>query len=214
MDLVSKNKLRNYKRRLGVCKMTFFKKNRTMKRTKIADEVYIIEDFFTPEECQYWIDFGEKKGYKLAKINMGFRQQVVNTGIRNNKRVIHDSVSLAQEIWQRIEPFVVTETPRGIAIGVNERFRFYRYTVGQEFKPHRDGSFIRNIKEWSAYTLIIYLNENIIGGETDFFNFKLQPKQGNALLFKHEIRHAGLPVTEGVKYVLRTDVMYKNKDYV
>jgi hypothetical protein len=188
MDLVSKNKLRNYKRRLGVCKMTFLEKNGTMKRTKIADEVYIIEDFFTLEECQYWIDFGEKKGYKLAKINMGFRQQVVNTGIRNNKR--------------------------GIAIGVNERFRFYRYTVGQEFKPHRDGSFIRNIKEWSAYTLIIYLNENIIGGETDFFDFKLQPKQGNALLFKHEIRHAGLPVTEGVKYVLRTDVMYKNKDYV
>lgn len=50
-------------------------------------------------------------------------------------------------------------------------------------------------------TTLITLNENII------------PQKGMLLLFDHKILHAGQSVTTGVKYVLRTDVMYRLKKY-
>lgn len=37
----------------------------------------------------------------------------------------------------------------------------------------------------------------------------VQPKEGMALVFMHSIWHEGAIVRNGKKYVLRTDVMYK-----
>lgn len=104
--------------------------------------------------------------------------------------------------------------------GLNERFRFYRYTQGQTFKVHFDGAFERTKHEKSFLTLIFYLNDEFKGGETTFFHYRgsldnsplryqCTPKQGNALIFDHKQLHEGSEVTEGVKYVLRTDVMYE-----
>jgi hypothetical protein len=33
-----------------------------------------------------------------------------------------------------------------------------------------------------------------------------------ALVFEHPVRHQGAPVTAGRKYVLRTDVMYRQNE--
>lgn len=183
-----------------------------MEALRIDTDIFCVKNFLSAEECKQWIAFSEKEGYEWAKVNMGFRQQVVNKSIRNNKRVIYDNQELALDLWLKVKPFVVPEIPSGIACGLNERFRFYKYKPGQEFRPHRDGSFVRNAKERSAYTLLIYLNDNIEGGETEFPKHSIQPKTGAAIIFKHDIRHAGLPIIKGTKYVLRTDIMYRSKD--
>lgn len=58
------------------------------------------------------------------------------------------------------------------------------------------------------------------GGETRFFAdmeqtflqrpyLSVQPKEGMALVFMHSIWHEGVVVCSGNKYVLRTNVMYK-----
>lgn len=49
------------------------------------------------------------------------------------------------------------------------------------------------------------------GGATELPKHLIQPKTGTAIVFKHEIRHAGLPIVKGTKYVLRTDIMYRDK---
>ena len=61
----------------------------------------------------------------------------------------------------------------------------------------------------------LYLSEDFTGGETTFFDqtedklrFKITPKLGQLLVFDHHQLHSGDPVLDGVKYVLRTDVMY------
>ena len=182
-----------------------------MEASRIDSDIFCIKDFMSAEECKKWIAFSEDHGYEWATVNMGFRQQVVNKSIRNNKRVIYDSQELARDLWQKIKPYVVRETPYALACGLNERFRFYKYKQGQEFRPHRDGSFVRNSKERSAYTLLIYLNENMEGGATEFPKHLIHPITGTAIIFKHEIRHAGLPIIKGTKYVLRTDIMYRDK---
>ncbi|MGK0390517.1 MAG: prolyl 4-hydroxylase [Maribacter sp.] len=58
---------------------------------------------------------------------------------------------------------------------------------------------------------MVYLNKNMKGGETRFIESTIQPKIGKALIFRHGLVHEGCPVLEGVKYVLRTDIMYRRK---
>ncbi len=176
----------------------------------ITPDIFTVNHFMTEKECQDWIAFSEKKGYETAKISVG-REQVLNTKIRNNERLIYDDIDLARELWERVKEFIPAETDFGYAIGLNERFRFYKYFPKQQFKPHKDGSFIRNIHEWSSYTFMIYLNEAMTGGETKFTHHSINPKTGTALIFRHSLVHEGCPVIEGIKYVLRTDVMYRRK---
>ncbi|BDS11388.1 prolyl hydroxylase family protein [Aureispira anguillae] len=182
-----------------------------MEAIRLDEDIFCIKNFMSKADCQKWIEFSEKQGYELAKVNMGFGKQVVNKAIRNNERFIYDNEELASELWDKIRPFVILETEYGIACGLNERFRFYKYKPGQQFRSHIDGSYIRSIKEWSSYTLLIYLNEEMEGGATEFPQFYVEPKTGTALIFKHEVRHAGKPIHKGIKYVLRTDIMYKRK---
>lgn len=176
----------------------------------ISNGVFTVSNFMSVEECEKWISFSESTGFEEAAINMGSKQ-IINKKIRNNERLIHDNLDLANELWQRVQPFTPKETVNGVADGLNERFRFYKYFPGQQFRMHQDGSFIRNIHEWSSFTFMVYLNDNMKGGETQFIESTIQPEQGKALIFKHELSHAGCPVIEGIKYVLRTDIMYRRK---
>lgn len=176
----------------------------------ISNGVFTVDDFMSKEESQKWIQFSEEAGYENAKISLG-KKQVLNQSVRNNERFIYDSVELAEELWERVKDFVPPETVYGKAMGLNERFRFYKYHSGQQFRLHQDGSYMRNIHEWSSFTFMIYLNEDMKGGATRFMNCSIQPKTGKALIFRHELVHEGCPVIEGIKYVLRTDVMYKRK---
>ncbi|MGC4046428.1 MAG: 2OG-Fe(II) oxygenase [Armatimonas sp.] len=99
-------------------------------------------------------------------------------------------------------------------MGLNERFRFYRYEPGQRFAPHFDGSYRRENGEESYVTLLLYLNNECEGGQTRIEvpegTYEVQPETGLALLFLHRLLHEGAPVTSGVKYVLRTDIMFES----
>ncbi|WP_255405155.1 2OG-Fe(II) oxygenase [Tenacibaculum sp. MAR_2010_89] len=89
-------------------------------------------------------------------------------------------------------------------------FRVYKYSSGQRFKMHIDGSFKRNLNEESLFSFLIYLNDDFEGGETEFRKlFTISPKKGTALVFKHRLMHEGKEIISGIKYILRTDIMYK-----
>jgi len=186
-------------------------KSEKMEFKEITGGVFTISSFMSKDECEKWIAFSEEKGYEEAKVSMGQKEQVLNKSVRNNERLIYDNIELERELWNRIKEFVPKETLYGTAMGLNERFRFYKYFPGQQFKPHQDGSYIRNIHEWSSYTFMIYLNEVKEGGATKFATREITPETGKALIFRHELIHEGCPVLKGIKYVLRTDIMYKRK---
>lgn len=183
----------------------------TMKKEKIAEEVWIIDDFLTEEECAFHIKASETIGYEFAKVNINGVQTVM-PGVRDNQRVLMLDEYLAAEIWERLSPHIDTY-PIGRPIGLNEMWRYYKYVPGERFKMHRDGSHQRNKTERSLLTLIVYLNDDFEGGETGFMvGMEVKPKKGRALIFEHKIRHEGKALTAGTKYVLRTDIMYELKD--
>lgn len=185
-----------------------------MEFQELAKDIFVVQDFISPEECQELIQFSETKGYEKATVNMGFEGQVVEETIRNNERVIYDSEEFASKMWEKVQAFVPEKTDYRIACGLNERFRFYKYHVRQQFRLHKDGSYLPSFDRWSYYTFMIYLNENIEGGETNFPNQDISviPETGKALIFKHELPHEGSPVQAGIKYVIRTDIMYCKED--
>ena len=63
----------------------------------------------------------------------------------------------------------------------------------------------------SLLTLLLYLDEDFEGGETEFpeQGETIAPRAGNALWLQHAVLHAGKPVTRGTKHLLRTDVLYR-----
>jgi prolyl 4-hydroxylase len=174
----------------------------------ISEDIFVINEFFTPEECKESIELIEGIGFTEAPITTSFGF-VMRPDIRNNTRVIIDDKDRAEKLWERIQEYI--PKLEGLSpVGVNERFRFYRYDPGQKFAWHRDGCYQRENGEKSYLTFMIYLNEGFEGGETSFRIGKIPPKQGRALFFLHPLLHQGDEVSKGRKYVLRTDVMYEH----
>ena len=182
----------------------------------LCREIFTVSELLSPQECQDYIDLSESLGYYDAPIN-SMAGPIINSSMRNNQRVMLDDQDRAVDLWERIREYVPERIMMWKAVGVNERLRFYRYHVGQQFDWHADGSFHRpHSQERSLLTYMIYLSEGCQGGETSFHeparnlpkHVKITPKTGMALLFAHRLLHKGEPVEEGCKYVLRTDVMY------
>ena len=174
---------------------------------EISEGVYLVPDLLSSQECREAIASTEARGYEAAPITTmgGFRNA---PDIRNNTRVIVDDTERAEALWRRSRDEIPGIFRGRQAIGLNERFRFYRYDPGERFAPHRDGAFHRENGETSLLTFLIYLNEGFGGGETVVEGRSIVPRQGMALIFEHQLLHEGAAVTSGRKYVLRTDVMF------
>lgn len=175
------------------------------------DSVYLIHDLLTPQECAEYVQFAEYRGFDEAPIttSAGF---VMRKDIRNNTRVMVDDQQIADTLWSRAREFVQPEWFYRQAKGLNERFRFYKYEPGQRFAPHFDGYYERRNRDRSELTFMVYLNDDFTGGETVFYygkeKLRVAPKTGAALVFVHKQLHEGAVLETGVKYVMRSDVMY------
>lgn len=180
-----------------------------MDMTDYGAGIFTIANFLSATECAEFIGNSERTGYDEAAIQVGQGQQQVIKDVRNNDRIIFDGPQLADFIFARARPLLPDAVPGWKPIGLNERLRFYRYTPGQYFKWHIDGAYHRSPDEVSQLTLLIYLNADYQGGATEFTWDTIAPQLGMALVFPHQMRHQGTPLTAGIKYVLRTDVMYR-----
>ncbi|WP_251779000.1 2OG-Fe(II) oxygenase [Caldimonas mangrovi] len=180
---------------------------RIMQVDRFGAGVLAISGFLSKDECKRFISLSEETGYEEASVHTDAGERVFREA-RNNDRIIFDDPSLAHRLYQRALPYLPSVVDGWQPSGFNERMRYYRYEQQQQFTWHQDGTYRRTEREESFLTFLMYLNENFKGGETAFGWDSIRPKQGMAVVFPHRLRHMGAAVTEGVKYVLRTDVMY------
>merc|ERR1712008_311619 len=192
----------------------------------------VLENLLSPEECDAIIAQSEAFGLRSCEYDSSFRitdrvsvnactlgdvlferarpylSDVLVPGCRNPAAGLRKE--LYNGLWQ----------PKCL----NGCFRICRYSPGGFFLPHFDlgwdeGNMLRSIK-----TFMVYLNDDFSGGDTNFFNEKqvhyrfpkqanrtyaFRPKKGSCLVFNHCITHDGGKLFAGVKYILRTEVMYK-----
>jgi len=166
-----------------------------------------IDNFLTTEECNFFIS-KTTEGMEKASITTPSGAKI-RSDYRNNDRYIFDDIDLANKLFERLKPCLDDNDQDWKLKGLNERFKIYRYEPGQNFAMHNDAQFCRENGERSFQTVIMYLNERYEGGETEFFGMDtICPQEGRAIIFMHHLLHEGMPVKLGVKYVLRTDIMY------
>ncbi|WP_374347245.1 2OG-Fe(II) oxygenase [Chitinimonas sp.] len=182
-----------------------------MQITSLGAGVFTIPHFLSAHECAHYIQLGEQMGYELSEVNLLTGSQL-RPDIRNNARVIFDDPTLAATLFERARALLPQQCSGWELAGLNERWRFYRYAPGEYFKWHKDGCFQRSEREESMLTLLIYLNHDFVGGETQFKWESVKPETGLALVFPHRMLHQGAEIQSGSKYVLRTDVMYRLAD--
>jgi predicted 2-oxoglutarate/Fe(II)-dependent dioxygenase YbiX len=185
------------------------------------DDIFLIRGFLTPDECRHHIERTEAAGYDDAPISTGGGFVMVKS-MRNNDRVMLDDPPLAAELFERARPFLPPNFLVWTPVGLNERFRYYRYNPGQKFEWHFDGAFTRDNGDSSKLTFMVYLNDGFVGGETAFNLRRLGavrdddevlrvvPEAGTALVFRHDVLHTGAVVLQGTKYVMRSDVMFRH----
>ena len=177
------------------------------------EQVYEYDNFITPELCDKIIEMGKpllKRSGVLSKEEPIDKQRTsTNTFLK-----INDDIKIIDEQINNL---------LGIPIEFYEELQVVNYKHGQLYSPHYDACGIKDyycIEEFNKLggnnryaTFIIYLNDNMTGGETEFpkKNIEVAPKKGKAVLFFNlsddytDIRinsfHGGKPPDSGEKWM-------------
>lgn len=192
----------------------------TVMRRPDSREVYLVESSFTAKECEALLAAAEEHGFGATNYRKSYR---------GNLRLITTDESLAAAMWRRLQPFVpaVLECDGEMweACGLNECWRLSKYHPGDRFERHCDACFDRNRRERSMLTVNIYMNSDFEGGDTRFYrdgfesreaDLTIRPQPGLCLLFRqppHECYyHDGEEVRSGLKYLFRSDIVYRLRE--
>jgi predicted 2-oxoglutarate/Fe(II)-dependent dioxygenase YbiX len=176
------------------------------------EQIYVIPKFLNGKECDSLISYFET--HLPPKASAGGKPKR-GMAFRNNDRQSIEDASLAAILWKGMQEVVQESLTR--SKGLNSNIRVYRYRKGHSFGAHYDESVQDKATGlWTDWTLLIYLNEDMKGGETVFYRDRkaepiiVQPKKGMALLHRHGTHcmlHEAKEVQSGNKWVLRSDVL-------
>lgn len=171
---------------------------------------------FTKSFCDNVIDKASKEFSSAGVLNGSDAETTANDFRNNTRAIIHPDALLFGTVKSALAGVL------GKQVDINPVFRVYRYEEGQYFKAHKDNEITTDCGGTTTHTVLIYLNDNFIGGETityptglkhkDFAK-SIKPSTGKILVFDQNLLHEGVQVKLGVKYVLRTDIIsYERKD--
>jgi hypothetical protein len=155
-------------------------------------------------ECQRLIDLTEAFGYlQDAAVSLP-------RSIRHNDSltwVVDDDTNAI--IWQRCQALLQDDHEFNSGhpvLGVNSRFRFYRYGHGDYFAPHTDGSWpgsriidgklVANAYDdrWSQLSFLLFLSEDYTGGATQFYVSSNDPARPARHLENAEVINVRTPL--------------------
>ena len=113
---------------------------------EVYENVILLESFLSQNECDSLIGMTEKIGYSDALI-ISDGKQILAKEIRNNKRVILDDHDLAMKLWSKVATYLPDKMDGCNPVGLNERFRFYRYEPNQMFRYIRISRIVEKGKK-------------------------------------------------------------------
>ena len=176
----------------------------------------VVDGVLTPDECAALIARVRDAKWLPATVN-GPDGRYRNEKLRDNDLALVADESLRRSLFERLASNLPATISGQALHSVHPSLRIYRYQKGQHFGPHSDQPYFDAEGRQSKLTLIVYLDEACVGGETAFLEIEdesgskgvvIQPCRGRVLWFQHMLVHEGRRVVEGVKHVLRTDAIY------
>eukprot|EP00929_Paragymnodinium_shiwhaense_P005280 TRINITY_DN10700_c0_g1_i1.p1 TRINITY_DN10700_c0_g1~~TRINITY_DN10700_c0_g1_i1.p1 ORF type:complete len:228 (+),score=38.59 TRINITY_DN10700_c0_g1_i1:276-959(+) len=188
----------------------------------------VLEHVLSRRECKHIVEQTELLGYGRTV------QGRAGGYHRGCRRLLLDDAEgdFVGELWRRMAPFV----PRTVdlvdggcyeAVGLSRHLRFQKYFPGEGYAGHLDKPAVENsMGHITVFTVNIYLNDlsPLQGGRTRFYARRgaTDPSAiaggsaGSAALFgqallAHSPWHEAEALVHGLKYLLRTDVLYSKK---
>jgi prolyl 4-hydroxylase len=174
-----------------------------------------IPNFLSEGECDVIMDIinHDCKFYKSRVTNYNKVGGSVNDFRTSSTCVLDKKDMFVLDINERICELL------GVDILQGEALQGQLYEKGQYFKPHHDWFGTETLQTHGmvsgnrTHTLMIYLNDDMEGGETDFpkLNKKIKPQKGKAIWWKNidengkgidEVFHEGCPIINGKKYII------------
>mmetsp|Transcript_99922 Transcript_99922/g.312157 ORF Transcript_99922/g.312157 Transcript_99922/m.312157 type:complete len:732 (+) Transcript_99922:30-2225(+) len=172
-----------------------------------VDGAFVLSDVLSARECETLREVSEAIGYRPdVPLSSALDERAQNV-------VIMASEEQNDVIFSRVRGSLPQELGGDRLIGLNRRWRLYRYAEGNLYRKHLDGSWPSSgtrsgpggRQEYvydarggcrSRLTFIVYLNDNFEGGETTFFVPRpssegqlearpVQPLVGCATVFPH-----------------------------
>ena len=194
------------------------KENLVLQESSV-EQIFTIPGAFTEEEAASLVSRAESQGFELQTS----RGPAYGEAERHHYRLSFDDATYAAGLWNTLRRSLESLRVKGRGpVGLNENIRIYKYLGGDVFGKHIDGSNATALGR-TEYTLLVYLTgreEGLEGGETVFYSLsevevlRVTPQAGMALVHRHGhgrcLLHESLPVRKGVKYVLRSDVVFEH----
>jgi predicted 2-oxoglutarate/Fe(II)-dependent dioxygenase YbiX len=165
-------------------------------------EPRVVHGLITDEERKHIIQKAEKK----LDVSTVAENRIVDKKVRDSETAWLDA---SDPVVKRVMDKCVALTDRPITNC--EHLQVLRYKPGGHYKPHQD-TFSDTKGNKRMYTIILALNDDYEGGETEFPNLKkkYKMKAGDALFFhtldNYELLtskalHGGRPVKSGEKWI-------------
>ncbi|MBK8452713.1 MAG: 2OG-Fe(II) oxygenase [Thiofilum sp.] len=176
-------------------------------------QLYTIESFLSPEECEHLIAVSEEH-LKPSQVTHSNGDERFRTSETCDFTQVSDP-AFVKYIDEKISQTL------GICLPYSEPIQVQRYDIGQEFKAHHD-YFAPNTNVYEQFagemgqrtwTFMVYLNNTPQGGGTKFVDIgqTFYPQQGMAVVWnnlhsdgtpnRHSLHH-GMPVEEGKKVII------------
>jgi hypothetical protein len=182
-----------------------------------SPRIFTAENFLPRAACEWLIEQG---GRRLHRALVRLSSDTSGVGeVRTNS--VAGSSMLEPDLVMQLARLRIAATIEQ-AVSQLEPTNILRYEVGQEYGAHYDvippneaQNFEADLRAFGQrlVTVLVYLNEDYEGGETEFPRLKqrFKGKPGDALIFwnlsqanqlERDSLHAGLPVTRGEKWLL------------
>jgi hypothetical protein len=199
---------------------------------ELSGDGFILRNLLSHDECRNVIKQAEKFGLRscgIRKIRVTDRVMVMGEDVAELLFERARPYLSDIEVWrcggQKWPKGIPDNAKTGLwtPVGLNPCFRVCKYEARGFFLPHKDGGFRYNDDHLSLKTFMIYLNDDFAGAPTNFFTqsqrtyeppdaskviYELRPRRGSCVVFNHGLVHDGGVLHKGVKYILRTEVMY------
>ena len=118
--------------------------SKALQRVKVESVpgAFQLLDLFSKDECTAFINATEALGYTQdASVSLP-------RNVRHNENLVWVVDEITHDlIWDRCKTFMYDNSNifnGKKALGLNRRFRFYKYNEGDFFKPHTDGAWPGN----------------------------------------------------------------------
>ena len=171
--------------------------------TQLGRRIYQERNAVSPSVCRDYVQQGDRVGWSPTNISE------LDPSFSRSHAVINVDAQTLFAAVRHIAPPTLDEMH--IVSLAEQRTQLMRYREGEYFGVHTDAPFVAQDGAITKLSLVLYLNDDYAGGETIFpdLGLEVRPEVGKILLFPPDLSHMSKPISRGMKYIIRSEVLYR-----